>query len=69
MSERIRKVIEEHVFLEDMGLKCRLTATVGSAIFPDDADDRNSIVDLADRAMYEGKKIRNVIRGAWEIRS
>ncbi|MDW7643728.1 MAG: diguanylate cyclase [Desulfuromonadales bacterium] len=69
VSERIRKVIEEHVFLEDMGLKCRLTATVGSAIFPDDADDRNSIVDLADRAMYEGKKIRNVIRGAWEIRS
>jgi len=68
VSERIRKIIEEHVFLKDMGLNCRLTATVGSAIFPDDADDCNSIVDLADRAMYEGKKVRNVIRGAWEIK-
>ncbi|BCA80264.1 diguanylate cyclase [Desulfuromonas sp. AOP6] len=68
VSERIRKLIEENVFLKEMGINCRLTATVGSAIFPDDADDRNSIVDLADRAMYEGKKTRNVIRGAWEIR-
>ncbi len=67
VAERIRRAIEEHVFLREMGLECRLTATVGCAIFPDDADDRSGIVDLADRAMYEGKKIRNVTRGAWEI--
>ncbi len=66
VSERMRKTIEEHSFLADDGLSCRLTATIGYATFPSNANDKKSIIDLADRAMYHGKQVRNVARGAWE---
>jgi len=69
VSERIRKAIEDHVFLAEAGTPSRLTATIGHASFPQHASDRKDIIDLADRAMYEGKKVRNTTRGAWESRS
>jgi two-component system, cell cycle response regulator len=68
VAERFRTSIEEHVFLSAAGMPSRLTATVGYATFPKDASDKQGIIDLADRAMYEGKNIRNVSRGAWEIK-
>ena len=67
VAERIRRTIEAHDFLADSGDPMRLTATVGYACFPEHAKTQKDIVDLADRAMYCGKKIRNVSRGAWEI--
>jgi len=66
VAERMRKTIEEHSFLADDGLCCRLTATIGYATFPSNATDKKAIIDLADRAMYHGKQVRNVARGAWE---
>jgi diguanylate cyclase (GGDEF)-like protein len=67
VGERIRRAIEKHTFLTDMGFSVRLTATVGYAAFPENANDKRGIIDLADQAMYHGKKVRNVTRGAWEI--
>jgi len=66
VAERMRKTIEEHCFLAGGDLSCRLTATIGYATFPSNAGDKKSIIDLADRAMYQGKQVRNVTRGAWE---
>lgn len=66
VAERMRRTIEQHVFLTEMGETAHLTATVGYATFPTNAQDKKSIIDLADQAMYQGKKERNVIRGAWE---
>ncbi len=69
VAERIRKAIEQHAFLVDLGSPCRLTATVGYATFPGNGTDKRSIIDLADQAMYLGKKQRNVTRGAWEVKA
>ncbi len=68
VAERIRQSIEKHNFLADTGLNLKVTCTVGYSTFPENASDKRGMVDLADRAMYEGKKQRNVTRGAWEIK-
>ncbi|MBE0597537.1 MAG: GGDEF domain-containing protein, partial [Desulfuromonadales bacterium] len=67
VAERIRHSIEQHSFLVSSGKPSHLTATVGFASFPEHAQTHQEIIDLADRAMYHGKKVRNVIRSAWEI--
>jgi diguanylate cyclase (GGDEF)-like protein len=68
VAERIRRGIERHTFLADTEAACRLTATVGYATFPENAADKKTIIDLADQAMYYGKRVRNVTRGAWELK-
>lgn len=67
IAERIRMAIDEHTFLEEQQTPSHLTATVGFATFPLDATDQEELLDLADRAMYVGKQVRNVIRGVTEI--
>ncbi|SHI50268.1 response regulator receiver modulated diguanylate cyclase [Malonomonas rubra DSM 5091] len=63
VAERIRKTIEEHVFLATQELDSRLTVTAGYATFPTDAVEKDALLDLADRAMYAGKDQRNVVHG------
>lgn len=67
VAERIRRTIESHTFLAGTEAASRLTATVGYSTFPENGNDKKSIIDLADQAMYIGKKDRNVARGAWEL--
>jgi diguanylate cyclase (GGDEF)-like protein len=67
IAERIRKAIDDHLFLEEQQAPCQVTATVGFATFPVDATDQEELLDLADQAMYTGKQVRNVIRGVTEI--
>jgi GGDEF domain-containing protein len=67
VADRIRKTIDEHVFLADQGTPVHLTVTAGYSTFPTDAVEKDSLLDLADRAMYVGKEIRNVIRGVEDI--
>jgi diguanylate cyclase (GGDEF)-like protein len=56
VAERIRRAIKEHVFLGREGRSIRLTASIGVATYPDDANSREELVDQADRAMYRGKE-------------
>lgn len=67
VAERIRRSIEEHLFLQEENLSFRLTATVGFAAFPEDARTREDVIDLADQAMYQGKKVRNIACGVRDI--
>ncbi len=67
VAERIRKVIEEHAFLEEQGTPSFVTVTAGFSTFPTDATDKEKLLDLADRAMYAGKELRNVICGVVDI--
>ncbi len=67
VGERIRATIEGHAFLAETDQPLKLTATVGYAVYPGDAINKQTLVDLADRAMYDGKKSRNTTRGASEI--
>lgn len=67
VGERIRRSVEQHIFLATSNHPARMTATIGFATFPDHATEKKAIIDTADRAMYEGKKLRNIVRGALDI--
>ncbi|HTN53812.1 MAG TPA: diguanylate cyclase [Anaeromyxobacter sp.] len=62
VAERIRRAIEDHRFLSREGARVRITASIGLASFPEHAQTKGEILDLADRAMYRGKRSsRNVV--------
>jgi diguanylate cyclase (GGDEF)-like protein len=62
VAERIRRAIEDHVFLAREEARVRVTASIGLASFPEHTRDKSEILDLADRAMYRGKRTtRNVV--------
>jgi diguanylate cyclase (GGDEF)-like protein len=64
VGERIRKSVEEARFLID-GHEIRLTVSVGLAGYPEHAKTKEQIIQLADQAMYYGKrKSRNIVYSA-----
>jgi diguanylate cyclase (GGDEF)-like protein len=67
VAERVRHGIENHVFLKKYNQNTQLTASIGYATFPHHAKDKKSILDLADKAMYFGKKVRNITCGAGDL--
>lgn len=61
VAERIRKAVESHTFLID-GHDLRLTVSIGLAEYPSHALHAEGLIQLADQAMYHGKrKSRNVV--------
>ncbi|XXF80738.1 diguanylate cyclase [Myxococcaceae bacterium GXIMD 01537] len=62
VAERIRRTLETHRFLAREGLSLALSTCIGVASFPEHARDKATLLDLADRAMYRGKRgSRNVV--------
>jgi len=62
VAERIRRTVETHRFLVGEGLAVQVTTCVGVASFPEHAMEKATLLDLADRAMYRGKRsTRNVV--------
>ena len=62
VAERIRRAIEDHRFLSRESAPVRVTASIGLASFPEHASTKAELIDLADRAMYRGKRTtRNVV--------
>jgi len=62
VAERIRRSIEGHVFLAREGLRLHVTASIGLASCPEHTTEKAEVLDLADRAMYRGKRTtRNVV--------
>jgi diguanylate cyclase (GGDEF)-like protein len=62
VAERIRRTMENHHFMPREGISLSLTTCVGVASFPEHARDKSALLDMADRAMYRGKRgTRNVI--------
>jgi diguanylate cyclase (GGDEF)-like protein len=55
-AKELRERILNHNFLTDMGLSVQIKASYGVASVPDDARDRNSLIALADQAMYRIKE-------------
>jgi diguanylate cyclase (GGDEF)-like protein len=55
IAERMRRRIEETVFLETFGLKVRITASFGIACFPDHGQTKDVLIQKADQAMYRVK--------------
>ncbi len=65
VANRLRKMIEESVFLKNVGHPVRITASFGIASFPVDAKDKEELLMIADKALYHGKfSTKNVVFGA-----
>lgn len=67
VAERIRGLIEKHVFLEKDNQPSQVTVSIGIATFPDDATNQERLLGLADQAMYVGKESRNSICSAVDL--
>ena len=62
VAERIRRTVEAHAFLAREGYGLGVTVCIGVASHPEHGVDRRTLLDLADRAMYRGKRTsRNVV--------
>ncbi len=65
ITRRLRRTLNQAVFLEDEGLGIRVTASYGIATLPDDAQDREKLLLIADRAMFGSKRMGrdSIMRG------
>ncbi|MFZ2225650.1 MAG: GGDEF domain-containing protein [Candidatus Deferrimicrobium sp.] len=62
VAERMRKMIEAEPFAKETGIAIRLTISIGIAAFPEHANTKQTLLNLADQAMYRGKEsTRNVV--------
>jgi len=55
LVRQMRRAIKEFSFLAEEGLNLKLTASFGLATLPQDAQDRETLLLIADRAMYGSK--------------
>lgn len=55
VAERIRKHVEAYHFLSAEGQIIRLTCSIGYACCPDDTASKDTLLEMADKAMYVGK--------------
>jgi diguanylate cyclase (GGDEF)-like protein len=55
VAERVRQSIRTHVFLKELGINKRLTASIGIAGFPEHAKSKQDLIRKADEAMYRAK--------------
>jgi diguanylate cyclase (GGDEF)-like protein len=55
IAERIRKTVEENLFLKTEELNLRLTASFGVAAYPETATSKEQLMRLADESMYTVK--------------
>lgn len=51
-ARRLRRLLNDALFLREEGLNVRLTASFGLACYPTDARSKNELMRLADEAMY-----------------
>lgn len=65
VADRLRKTIEESVFLKSASHPVRITASFGVASFPVNAKDKEELLVIADKALYHGKlSTKNVVFAA-----
>jgi diguanylate cyclase (GGDEF)-like protein len=69
IAERLRKNVEMHVFLK-ASHKIKITISIGVASYPETSFTKDEILTLADKALYEAKKIsRNAVYNAKDLTS
>ena len=55
VTRRLRRSLNQTAFLQDEGLEIKVTASYGIATLPEDAQDREKLLLIADRAMFGSK--------------
>ena len=62
IAERMRKSVEQNVFLKKDGYSLKMTASFGVASYPESAQSKEDLIRLADEAMYRVKyQTRNAV--------
>jgi len=57
VCERIRKSVEMTQMIDEKGNTVgNISVTIGLASFPEDADNKDDLIDNADKALYQGKR-------------
>ncbi len=56
VANNLLELLRNHTFLTDSQELIPITASFGTATFPDDASDRTNLIRAADSAMYEAKE-------------
>ena len=56
LANRLLDLFRAHIFHSDEGVPFQLTASLGVATFPDDAQDKDRLILVADKAMYRVKE-------------
>lgn len=57
VCERVREAVENNDMLDDKGNSIEnISVTIGLASFPLDADNKNQLIEKADKALYQGKR-------------
>lgn len=65
IAEKLKNALGKNVFLRDESINARLSGSFGVATFPDDANNKNDLIHMADNAMYRVKNsTRNAVQGA-----
>ena len=68
VAERLREAARQSIDID--GTETQLTISVGFAIYPDDADDAETLMSLADHTMFHAKNIgRNNVQFFRDIQS
>jgi diguanylate cyclase (GGDEF)-like protein len=55
ITRRLRQTLNHTAFLQDEGLGIKVTASYGIATLPEDAQDRETLLAIADRALFGSK--------------
>jgi diguanylate cyclase (GGDEF)-like protein len=55
-AERVRKAVES-MSVQNEGQELKVTISIGSATYPDDATDKANLIDNADKALYASKDL------------
>jgi diguanylate cyclase (GGDEF)-like protein len=67
IAERLREVARQSIDID--GIEAQLTISVGFAVYPDDAEDAETLMSLADHTMFHAKSIgRNNVQFFHDIR-
>jgi diguanylate cyclase len=55
-AERVRRIVEEHVFQLSASLAVRITVSIGVSSFPETAQEEQRLIEQADIALYQAKR-------------
>ncbi len=56
VAERFRRSVEKNAFCQTENGGIHFTVSIGVALYPDHADSKKRVIEIADHAMYEAKK-------------
>jgi diguanylate cyclase (GGDEF)-like protein len=62
LAEKLRRLVEGHTFLQEEGINARLGISLGVATYPAEASNKEALIRLADKRMYEDKGSRRTGR-------